>query len=518
MNDIKVQVSTTSKKLQGAIEKAHARGVSDEQIATAIIHAKQGIKYSERNPSKVNPAVPSYVEDAIAKVCGVEPPDKEIYIGANPDKDAVIDAVLNRRKIVDTAMILNPRISVDRLRLYADAIFNDGFAIETIKKIAVHDNSPETANSVADIFDTAGIAFPTIDDAEGVATVARAILRHVMTHHKGEVAFADTITPFMAWRIKERILTGMLQTERKRVLVDGYDSTKQMDEFDANFSKADVVLWNTDIWKAATRKCEIFAGTKVDKAILDACMPMFWQFEHQFNLPSGIYFDLSMAQYYCAGLVILPHSEMHCKAFFQPEDVKVVKEDGDDVEIKLLPTKGTKKSLDEAHSNPALQFLRQGVSVSLIFLPFTGDDPPEIRYLRPIYDGELIEKDWTFQQAILAAMQFLTLDFVSKDGAKISKKELKEDRALFKQVRKGKVNVPPIKIINLRRIARKEKAERDPSKPKRGFSCHWLTEPHWQRYHYADGRVIRKYKSTYINGDPTKPFRPPREKIFKAVR
>ena len=517
-----IHITGGGKSLHEAIKNAIASGLTEEQVAVALKigqeHAQQ--KVSAYDPGKVR-AIPSYVEDAIAKVCGVNPPDKEIFIGRKPGPDAVIDAILDRKKIIEIALTLTDRVSEDRLKRYVDAIVNDGFAVRDIEKIAVLDVSKGTTDRVSEIFESAGVEFPTIEDAEGVASVARAILRHMMTHHKDSktTPTGDFITPFMAWRVKEFITEGLLRTERKLVSRQGYDCTKQMDEFDATFSKTDIVLWNTDIWAAATRKSEIFADTKIDNLILDAATPMFWQFERRFDLDD--YFDLSKRAYYCAGFVILPHAEEHVDVEFHRDDVEVVEKDGQPYITKIKQTPGAKEVLAKAHSDPSIRFMRHGISVSLVFLPKRGEDPPEIRYLLPIYEGDTINAKHTFIHNILAAMQFLTLEYVSKDEAKISKKELKEDRQLFKQVRKGKVQVPPIKIINLRRTARKAKdySERDPDKPKRHYSCHWFVEPHWHKYyHKSQDRWIRHYLLTYPKGDLTKPLKPPREKIFKAVR
>jgi hypothetical protein len=516
-----------STKLSEAVEKAIASGLSDEQIATAINigQARQEARQESRsakNPYKRPPAVPSYVEDIINKVSGIKPADKEYFIGHRPtDEDAMIEAVLSRKNIVSTALdMAAERCSEDRLKRFADSIFNDGLDIATIKKIAALDTAPTTSNAVADILETAGVEFPTVDDAFGVASVARAILRHIMLNHKGELPYADTVTPFIAWRVKERIAEGLLKSERKLVSLKGYDSTKQMDEFDASFGKTDIVLWNVDIWNAATRKCEIFADTVVDQTLLDAASPMFWQFERKFDLPADLRFDLNLGAYYCAGFAILPHAEEHVKVTFEGKDVNVKHRQDEHYDIvDIKDTKGAREALKEAHQS--LKFLRHGIGVSVIFLPLEGDDPPEVRYLKPIYEDDIIFPDEKFQQMILAALQFLTLEYVSKDEAKISKKELKDDRHLFKQVRRGKVQIPPIKIINLRRAARKpvERVERDPNKPKREWSCHWFVEPHWHKYfHKSQGRWIRHYLLTYPKGNLNAPLKPPREKVFKAIR
>jgi len=113
-------------------------------------------------------------------------------------------------------------------------------------------------------------------------------------------------------------------------------------------------------------------------------------------------------------------------------------------------------------------------------------------------------------------LKFLGEKFVVKEDAEISKKELKQDRHLFKQVRKGKTQVPPIKVINLRRTeVRHVKGDG----PKREYSCHWIVDPHWRKQWYPSlNRNIPKYITSYVKGDVTKPFKPPREKVYKAVR
>ena len=203
-----MELKEGTKKLQEAVAKAIASGLSEEQVLKAIELGQLAQKHSAKNPYKREPAVPSYVEDAINKVLNVRQvlPEKEFFIGPQPGADAQIEAILDRKQIVETARTLTDRVSPERIQRYADVFFNDGFNIETIKKIAVLDTSRATTDAVSDIIDSAGVEFPTIDDAEAIAYVARSILKHVMTHHKGDVKYVDTVTPFMAWRVKERIV------------------------------------------------------------------------------------------------------------------------------------------------------------------------------------------------------------------------------------------------------------------------------------------------------------------------
>lgn len=509
------------KKLDEAIAKSDTSRLSSTELLALgkkypYLARRIANKISAANPAKIR-AVPSYMEDIINKVSGVAPAENKLYIGDKPEPGAVIEGIMDRRKIVETAATLTDRVSVDRLKRFADAIFNDGFSLEQIKGMAVLDIGPQTLDVVSEVFDSAAISNPTIEDAEAISAISRAILRHVMTHHKDKLATTDHITPFVAWRVKEKIVEQLVFAEKILVNPQGFDTKKQLEEFDQLFSRTEVVLWNKDIWEAATRKCEIFVGTILGKQLVEDTVPMFWQFERHFGLPEKEYFDLDSKLYYCAGFVILPHSEKHVEVTFQKEDVKHVEIDGHDF-VELEGNKeNIRAAITEAANNERLHFVRHGISIASVFMPLNGD-VPEIRFMKPLYEEDIIPAKPAFYQDVLAALQFLSTKYVSKENAQVSKKELKADRHLFKQVRKGKVQVPPIKIINLRRLEKREH-DRDPDTPKRHWSCHWFVEPHWHKYfHKSQDRWIRHYVNTYPKGDLTKPLKPPREKVFKAIR
>jgi hypothetical protein len=153
-------------------------------------------------------------------------------------------------------------------------------------------------------------------------------------------------------------------------------------------------------------------------------------------------------------------------------------------------------------------------------MPLNGSTTPEVRFLKPVYEYEKIPEIDVYSM-VMAGLKFLTLKYVAKDNVDVSKKELKSDRQVFKAVRKGKTTIPPIKIIQLRRAERRERPvkEGDENKTKRQYTCHFMVDPHWRRQWFrGEGkhRIIRIL--TYVKGDLSKPFKPPREKVYKAVR
>lgn len=491
-------------------------------------------RHSSTNP-KNDRSIPSRLESFLTGLMSKpNPPEKELYLGDKPpDNDAEVESFIDRKSVVDIAKaMVGDRVSESLLIRICDAVFNDGIAIDTLKRIAAMDSSDETLKETYDILEAAKLLREPlpIEHTEAVISVCRALLQYVMTHHGGDYKTGSfryekvTKTPFMAWRVKERIQAHIQHSEPILVNPGGFDSRKQVDQFYANFNIADIVLWSTDIWAAAIRGCqEAFAGTKLEKDLVSSVTPQFWQFDTPFTLGDMGQYQLHNTNYDCVGFVLLPivkdfrEFNLSDDQFRLPNGQKI-----DDVkdwdEVKLEVNFGNpevKKNIENA-----VKFSRYGISVAIVFMPVGGKNlPPEIRFMRPMYDGDLIS-DGLLHATILAAAKFLTLKYVAKDDAPVCKKELKQDRPLFKKVRQGKVQVPPIKIINLRRAEKRERtAEEAKSDSKRQYNCWWLVDAHWRKQWYPSlQRNIPVRILGYPKGNFQATFKPPREKVYKAVR
>lgn len=481
-----------------------------------------GPKFSARNPQG-DRAQPSQMERMLDKVVTPNPPDQELFIGPAPGPNDIVDAIFERKKIVAEAMRLNSNVAEEKLQRMADAIFNGGFALTSIKKMAAMDASDQMIGMCKEVFEEAGITAPTVEAINALTAVCQAIVQHVHTHHAGAIPPCEIKTPFMAWRVKETLADFLLRSEPIEVNRGGPDCRLQVDQFYANFKDADLVLWNSDIWKAAIRGSESFINTPLTRDIIDSLTPMFWQFDSPLSFgPTGASeFELNTRKYDLAGFCLMPTTEDMVELSFPEEAVEFTPSKGD-------PNKGmavvdfsnpeVKQAFDLARDNP-IKFARSGISIAIVFMPRAKSNmPPEVRFHKPIFEDDEIET--TLSAIVFAAAKFLTLKYVAQDTVGVSKKELKADRHLFKQVRKEKVTVPPIKIINLRRPERRTKSEvAEENTSKRQYKCHFMVDPHWRKQWYPS---ISRYKPvrilTYVKGNMSAPFKAPREKVYKAVR
>jgi hypothetical protein len=483
-----------------------------------IVGGKRHSAYDPKNDK----AVPALVEELLGGIIKPNPPEKEFYVGDKPHAaDAIIEGIVERKTIIEEAKRHHFKVSDEKLQRVTDAIFNHGFSMAKLQKLAVMDSTSDTIETIQEILETASVTgLPTVEDVEAVAVVSRAILHYFMTHHGGGTYKKEsTKTPFQAWRIKESLVEFLATNSIFVINPSGPDNKTQVDQFYGNFSTSELILWNHNIWEAAIRGSEEFLGTPITKDIVDQVIPMFWQYDTPFMMPKNYEerFMLKGNEYECTGFVILPFVEEHIKVNF-PEEAVTVKEkkEGKYVITEIKDNQPAKDAMNEALAN-GLRFARRGISIAIIFTPLIGSTP-EVRFFVPLYEGEEIEGHMV--AALLAGLKFLSMDYVAKDDVGISKKELKQDRPLFKKVRHNKVQVPPIKIINLRKSERRTRKQvEEENKTKRQYKCHFMVDPHWKKQWYpSEGRhhVIRIL--SYVKGDLTKPFKPPREKVYRAVR
>lgn len=457
------------------------------------------------------------------------PSDKELYLGDKPpDNAAEVEGMIDRQSVVDIAKTLTDRVSEKLLIRVCDAVFNDGVSIQTLQKIASMKLEEEVFAEAASILRTAGLCTSPLpmENVEAVVGIARALLQYVNTHHGGDHKIGSfkyervTKTPFTAWRIKEEIQHQLRNSQPILVNPGGFDSKKQVDQFYANFNIADIVLWNKDIWFAAIRGCtDAFMGTKVGEDIISSVTPMFWQMDTSFTLGDLGQYQSHNSSYDCVGFCLLPITEEQRELTIPQSAVSHhEKLPNGQYLVKIEPNAKNMEDVRNAFDN-AVKFARYGISVAIIFMPWGNKDlPPEVRFMRPMFEGDEIND--LLQATILATAKFLTLKYVAKDNAPICKKELKQDRPLFKKVRQGKVEVPPIKIVNLRRPERREQTKEEAEHAKkRNYKCWFMVDAHWRKQFYPTlNRHIQIRIMSYPKGDMTKEFKPPREKIYKAVR
>lgn len=472
-------------------------------------------RHSSLNP-KNNKSLPSLMEGFLSGLMSKpDPPDEELYLGDKPPaNDARVRGIIDRQSVVDIAKKLDHKISEKLLIRICDAIFNDGIAMDTLQKIAGMSLEEEVYQEAHTILQAANLvqAPLPVETVEALVAVARALLQHVMTHHGGDYKDGSFVydktfkTPFMAWRVKETIQQNLLHSKPVLVNPGGFDSKKQVEQFYANFNIADIVLWDHDIWNAAIRGCqEAFLDTKVEKELVSSITPQFWQYDVPFTLGDLGQYQLHNANYDCVGFALLPITES--------EGILV------DIKPDASGMEDVRRAIDEAVEKNAIKFARYGISVAIIFMPISDQDlPPEVRFVRPMFEGDPIED--LLHATVLAAAKFLTLKYVSKDDAPICKKELKQDRQLFKAVRRGKVQIPPIKIINLRRSERRQRTEEEAkSDSKRHYSCWWLVDAHWRKQWFPSLKRNMPVRILgYPKGNFEATFKPPREKVYKAVR
>lgn len=483
-------------------------------------------KYSATNPAN-DKTRPTLMQQFLSGLMNKpNPPDKELYLGDKPPENAAeVEGIIDRKSVLDIAQTLTNRVPERILVRVCDAVFNDGISMQALQKIASMKLEEEVFAEAAGILRTAGLSTSPLpmENVEAVVAVSRALLQYVSTHHGGNYKTGSFFrydkvlkTPFIAWQVKETIQRHLQSSEPILVNPGGFDSKKQVDQFYANFNIADIVLWNHNIWNAAIRGCvDAFEGTKIDAELLGSIPPMFWQYDVPFTLGDLGQYQLHNSNYDCVGFALLPTTEEFREISVPDKAVQFHEKlaDGQHL-VNINPNvKGVREAFDNA-----VKFSRYGISVAIIFMPITPDLPPEIRFMRPMFEGDEIQD--LLVCTILAAAKFLTLKYVAKDDVQVSKKELKQDRPLFKKVRQGKVQVPPIKIVNLRRPERREQTkEESEHAKKRNYKCWWLVDAHWRKQWFPSlGRHQQVRILSYPKGAMDKPFKPPREKIFKAVR
>jgi hypothetical protein len=475
------------------------------------------------------------------------PREEEFFIGDRPpNNDAYARGVIDRKSIVNIALTMTNRVSEEILIRVCDSMFNDGISIDALKEISALEISDNSLHEVQSVLESAKLIEDgppvALEKVEAVVTISRAILRYLMTHHgenysvSGKLKYEQGVkTPFKAWRVKEEIQEWLVKSEPILINKHGHDSKRQCDEFFASFNIADIVLWNNDIWQAAVRGYDqAFLNTQLSKDVVESIVPMFWQFDRHLTFVNPVYSFRGIGRceddsldYECVGFSVMPHRENLVEVIVKDPDnnVKVTPDPKDpdhcfiDMDANNPDVREAIHDAYERIDKGEVVFGRHGISIGLIFMP-NHDKllPPEIRFIPAIFEDEEIKSHLT--AIIIAAAKFLTLKYVAKDNVQVSKKELKADRKLFKAVRHGKVQAPPVKVINLRRAEKRHLTESEIAEhAKRNYNCWWMVDAHWRKQWFPSlnrHQQIRIF--SYAKGDFTKNFKPSREKVYKAVR
>ncbi len=494
-------------------------------------------KHSATNP-KHERFEPSMVEKIIDQVTHEQEPEPEMIVGGPmPHAEAIATGMLSRAQVLETAKKYT-NVSTKKVTLFMNAILNAGISISKLKRLATMETSPQSIEDWSEVFADAGQPGPpTKDEIEAVVAAARSILEHIHTYHGTTYERVAVKTPFIAWRMKEFISEALFGAKDRIVRNASWggitedDVQRDISTLTANFTVSELVLWNHDIWKAAVNGSDAFLGTQLEKEVVDSFPPMFWQFdiplsisplaeeEGQMHQTSEQMFELQDGTFELVGFLVMPVAEDYVDIEMKSEDMVITPIDGKTGKVELKTNIPEHRESIRESLQHGTHFKRKGISICIVFMPVDREPAyPRLRFLSPVFEED--EIIGALRAEIIAAITFLNLKYVAKDDAQVSKRELKADRALFKKVRKGKTQVPPIKIINLRRPERRERTEADEHEAKhRNYSCHWLVDAHWRKQWFpATKRHSQIRILGYVKGDMSKPFKPPREKVFKAVR
>lgn len=89
-------------------------------------------------------------------------------------------------------------------------------------------------------------------------------------------------------------------------------------------------------------------------------------------------------------------------------------------------------------------------------------------------------------------------------------------RGARKNLRKLGLNEDsPIRVVKLRRVTKR--ADNQQERHDVAWQCQWMVSPYWRRQHTKDGRS-HVFVHGHVKGDPTKPLKPPRKKVYAVVR
>jgi hypothetical protein len=109
----------------------------------------------------------------------------------------------------------------------------------------------------------------------------------------------------------------------------------------------------------------------------------------------------------------------------------------------------------------------------------------------------------------MARIEFLKSTIVASDKEIFS-------RRIRRQAEQADKHEPIVRVIHLRRKEQNRNAE---SGGTIDYSCQWLVRPHWRnQYHPSTGERKPVFIDAYIKGPEDKPFKPPKDYVFKVDR
>jgi hypothetical protein len=232
--------------------------------------------------------------------------------------------------------------------------------------------------------------------------------------------------------------------------------------------EVELVLWHNDLYEAAVRGSDVFMGTAPTVEDIPTA-PQLWMFAQPYWLNPSF-------------------SEKH-------EDTLAI---------------GGACLLEGYFVFPAEARDGKGLLVGMIMVrpgsPVVRYEPV-LRFLRIADRGHPI--GWPVNE-VMAACRLMRLPLAGREVHRLPRQQR---RALEREGR------PPqdVQVIVLRReLAPREEQERDGGVD---WSCHWLVKGHWrQQWHPSLGEHRPIYIDAHLKGDFSKPFRPPRQKLYVVAR
>lgn len=141
-------------------------------------------------------------------------------------------------------------------------------------------------------------------------------------------------------------------------------------------------------------------------------------------------------------------------------------------------------------------------------VPFINGYALSTIYAIPATEEEITEDDNIFLQ-LISGIEFLKSTIVSSEKESLP-------RTIRRQIEREGKHEPIVRVIRLRR---KEHGQNSDSSGGIDYSCQWLVRPHWRnQYHPSTGERKPVFIDAYIKGPEDKPFKPPKDYVFKVDR
>jgi hypothetical protein len=116
-----------------------------------------------------------------------------------------------------------------------------------------------------------------------------------------------------------------------------------------------------------------------------------------------------------------------------------------------------------------------------------------------------------FWAQTVAALEFMSQPIVRKEREQ-------PPRQYRRHAERRGVELPTVYTIRLRHQTEGKQASGN-GVDGREYHCQWLVGAHWRNQYYpSEGRHKPVYILPYVKGDPSKPFKPPGEKVYAVVR